>query len=106
MVLAKLLGRGKARGRGRHFIPDGQRVYAIGDIHGRSDLLETLLAKIEEDDADRGEADTLLVFLGDLVDRGPDSRGVVERLLNLQGGRYRTSFLRGNHEEVLLRAAA
>ena len=87
-------------------VPTGLRVYAIGDIHGRSDLLNALIAGIDEDDGGRGRADTRLVFLGDLVDRGPDSRGVVERLLALSRERPTARFLMGNHEEVFLRAVA
>jgi serine/threonine protein phosphatase 1 len=85
-------------------IPAEQRVYAVGDIHGRLDLLEELLARIQEDEAERASADTTLIFLGDLVNRGPDSRGVVERLLRLSRERPGTRFLKGNHEQVLLRA--
>ncbi|MBA4353485.1 MAG: serine/threonine protein phosphatase [Novosphingobium sp.] len=82
-------------------VPDGQRVYAIGDIHGRLDLFELLLERIEADDAARGRADTRLILLGDLIDRGPDSRGVVDRAMALmQGGKVRV--LAGNHEEMLL----
>jgi len=88
-----------------HAVPPGQRVYAIGDIHGRLDLLDQLLLRIEEDTAARGgEAQTRLVFLGDYVDRGPDSAGVVERLLELRAGPIPTRFLAGNHEEVFLKA--
>jgi serine/threonine protein phosphatase 1 len=88
-------------------LPAGRRVYAIGDIHGRLDLLNRLLVQIDEDDAARppAAAGTELVFLGDLVDRGPDSRGVVERLLALSRAGGRVRFLMGNHEEVFLRAA-
>lgn len=82
-------------------VPQGQRVYAIGDIHGRCDLFEMLLAQIDADCANRGEADTWLVLLGDLVDRGPDSRRVVERAIDLKRtGKVR--ILAGNHEEMLL----
>jgi serine/threonine protein phosphatase 1 len=88
----------------RHAVPHGRRVYAVGDIHGRSDLLDALLRRIEADAADRGQADTTIVFLGDLVDRGPDSRGVVERLIDFSRGPIATRFLMGNHEEVFLRA--
>jgi serine/threonine protein phosphatase 1 len=85
-------------------MPPGRRIYAIGDIHGRLDLLDRLLAMIGEDDTRRGGGEgTELIFLGDLVDRGPESRGVVERLMALaQRGPAR--FLMGNHEEVFLRA--
>jgi len=87
-------------------IPDERRIYAIGDIHGRLDLLDRLLATIEADDEARGDARRELIFLGDLVDRGPDSRGVVERLLALSRGPVPIRFLMGNHEEVFLRALA
>lgn len=92
--------------RSRWSLPEGRRVYAVGDIHGRLDLLDPLLAQIEADDAQRGEADTLVIFLGDLVDRGPDSRGVVERLLDYSRGPRNARFLLGNHEQVFLRAAS
>ena len=87
-------------------VPEGRRVYAVGDIHGRLDLLDELLARIAGDDRRRGEAATEIVFLGDLVDRGPNSRGVVERLLGLSRGPMPMRFLMGNHEEVLIRAAS
>lgn len=86
-------------------MPDGMRVYAIGDIHGRLDLLDRLLVMIDEDDSRRGQADTALIFLGDLVDRGPDSLGVVERLIKLREERP-VRCLMGNHEEVFLSAVA
>jgi serine/threonine protein phosphatase 1 len=84
-------------------LPEGQRVYAIGDIHGRRDCLDTLLGMIDADDAARGRADTKLVFLGDLVDRGADSRGVVERAMHIAQS-PKTVLLMGNHEEILIRA--
>lgn len=83
--------------------PRGLRAYAIGDIHGRLDLLDELLADIERDMASRARGRTLLIFLGDLIDRGPHSREVVERLRTYRRPRVRTVFLAGNHEEVLLR---
>lgn len=83
--------------------PAGQRVYAVGDIHGRVDLLDDLLARIERDIADRPIRTAALVFLGDLIDRGPSSAEVVERLSSLQNFPAKTLFLMGNHEEVLLR---
>lgn len=87
-------------------IDDDVRVYAIGDIHGRLDLFDELLQKIDEDDAARGKADTLLVLLGDLMDRGPDSRGVIERAMQLkQASPDKVRILAGNHEEVYLGAA-
>ena len=86
--------------------PKGRRAYAIGDVHGRLDLLEELLGAIEADMADRERADDYIVFLGDLIDRGPDSKGVIDRLRVLDETRYRPVFLIGNHEEVLLRLLA
>jgi serine/threonine protein phosphatase 1 len=58
-------------------VPAGQRIYAIGDIHGCRDLFDALIAATEADDADRGGAETTIVLLGDLIDRGPDSAGVI-----------------------------
>lgn len=82
-------------------IGDGLRVYAIGDIHGRLDLLDALLAMIERDDATRHPLPRQLILLGDLVDRGPSSAQVVERAMRLPG----TRFVKGNHEEVFIAAA-
>jgi len=69
--------------------PRGRRAYAIGDVHGRLDLLEQLLDAIERDVEVRPQRKTALVFLGDLIDRGPDSRGVIERLRNFRHDRLR-----------------
>jgi serine/threonine protein phosphatase 1 len=86
-------------------IPDGLRVYAVGDIHGRLDLLDDLLQRIATDESGRGDGlETHYIFLGDLIDRGPDSRGVVERLLDLSKTVAHVRFLMGNHEQVFLRA--
>jgi serine/threonine protein phosphatase 1 len=104
MPVRNLLNLVVRRPSNRHAVPPGQRVYAVGDIHGRSDLLDALLRRIEADAATRGEAETTIVFLGDLVDRGPDSRGVVERLIEFDRGPVAARFLMGNHEEVFLRA--
>ena len=84
-------------------LPDGYRLYAVGDIHGRDDLLEELLGKIEADDRSRKPANQIILFLGDLIDRGPSSAEVVERLRSLNLPSARLVFLMGNHEEVLLR---
>ena len=89
---------------------DGLRLYAIGDVHGCLDELDRLLAAIEADDTARaaagGAGAATLVFLGDLVDRGPESAAVLTRLLDLSRTRPGTRFLKGNHEEVFLRALA
>ncbi len=85
-------------------VPDGQRVYAIGDIHGRNDLLAQLLSQIDADDEERGSADTHIIFLGDLMDRGEDSAGVIETAMALRDSGRKVRFLMGNHEEVFVRA--
>ncbi|MFC2950601.1 metallophosphoesterase family protein [Marinicaulis aureus] len=81
-------------------VPDGKRIYAIGDIHGRADMLDELLYDIEKDAGSLDAAQ--LIFLGDYVDRGDDSRGVIERLIKLQTEHEDAVFLKGNHEELLL----
>ncbi len=83
--------------------PPGQIYYAIGDVHGRLDLLRTLLKKIEADAARTPSKTVSLTFLGDYVDRGQDSRGVIELLTVLarDGGDHVTA-LKGNHEEAML----
>ena len=81
----------------------GHRAYAVGDIHGRIDLLEHLLAKIHSDLQRRPARKTLLVFVGDLIDRGPSSAQVIERLRCYRRDGVQPVFLLGNHEEVLLR---
>ena len=87
-------------------VPPGTRVYAIGDVHGRLDLLTTLVARIEEHDRGRPAAETTLILVGDLVDRGPDSAGVLRFVRQLRdAGRFRVRVIRGNHEEILMLAA-
>jgi serine/threonine protein phosphatase 1 len=81
----------------------GYRAYVVGDIHGRLDLLDRLLAEIHKELADRHIRRALLVFLGDFIDRGPHSAQVIERLRTYSREGVRTVFLLGNHEEVLLR---
>lgn len=82
-------------------VPAGQRVYAVGDIHGRLDLFDALIEAIEADDAAGGATDTTVILLGDLVDRGPDSAGVVARARDWQA-RRKVRILAGNHEEMFL----
>ena len=76
------------------------RLYVIGDIHGRADLLDGMIAAIGRDVALRPTPDALTVTVGDYIDRGPDSRGVVERLTH---NPFATDFipLKGNHEALL-----
>jgi len=83
--------------------PKGHRAYVVGDVHGRLDLLEDILAKIHAELQHRPVRKTLLVFVGDLVDRGPSSAQTLERLRTYRRESIQTVFLLGNHEEVLLR---
>lgn len=83
--------------------PEGWRAYAVGDIHGRLDLLDRLLKSIADDHAARPPAKGLLVFLGDLIDRGPQSAEVVERVRTLELPGFRTVALAGNHEDAMRR---
>jgi serine/threonine protein phosphatase 1 len=84
-------------------IPAGERVYAVGDIHGCADLFEALIAGIDADDAKRGGAQTTVILLGDLIDRGPNSAAVL-RLAREWQQRRRVRILMGNHEEMFLAA--
>ncbi len=73
------------------------RLYAVGDIHGCYDKLKSLLSKLPLSDED------LLIFLGDYIDRGPDSRKVIDYLLELKMNRQdKVIFLKGNHEKMFL----
>lgn len=87
----------------RPTLPEGRLLYAVGDIHGRLDLLQAILDLIEVDAQQSGHAERrTLVFLGDYVDRGPDSRGVVEKLIGGLPTGFEAHFLKGNHEAILL----
>lgn len=87
-------------------VPDGRRLYAIGDVHGRDDLLRDLLGQIEADNAARPAATTTVVFLGDLIDRGPGSREVIERVIDYRPAGISSVYLAGNHEDVFCRILA
>ncbi|GGE48720.1 metallophosphoesterase [Agaricicola taiwanensis] len=78
----------------------GRRVYAIGDVHGRRDLLAKCLDEIRRDLAGHPCQTPHRVFLGDYIDRGPDSAGVLQTLIDLDDG-IPTTFLAGNHEVYL-----
>jgi serine/threonine protein phosphatase 1 len=86
-------------------LPPGRRVYAVGDIHGCDDRLAALHAAIAEDIARRPIAAPLLLHIGDYVDRGPDSAGVVARLLaGPPVAALEVVNLMGNHERTMLDA--
>jgi serine/threonine protein phosphatase 1 len=98
MNLLRMFDRAPAR------FPDGQVGFAVGDIHGRADLLGEMLTLLEARAGEevRGEATPIVVFLGDYVDRGPDSAGVIELLLQGRPSGYQRRFLKGNHEQSML----
>jgi serine/threonine protein phosphatase 1 len=79
---------------------EGVRVYAIGDIHGRVDLLDAAIERIDADLAAKPVPHSIEVFLGDYVDRGPASRQVLDRLVTRKRTRP-VVFLKGNHETLM-----
>ncbi len=103
-MIAKLFKSRSAAKPNQPQIPEGRRVYAVGDIHGCVDLLDELMTLIDADEATRPPAQTTLIFLGDIVDRGPASAAVIERLRGLASSRPDVRFLLGNHEEIFLGA--
>ncbi|HZG46046.1 MAG TPA: metallophosphoesterase [Allosphingosinicella sp.] len=83
----------------------GERVFAIGDIHGRLDLFRALLEHIAEDVDTRDDCPTRIVVLGDFIDRGPDSAGLIEAFRHIQRHSDGFNVLLGNHESLLLDSA-
>ncbi|MBZ9726001.1 metallophosphoesterase [Mesorhizobium sp. CO1-1-11] len=87
---------------GIHFLdargPDGVRLYAIGDVHGRLDLLAAMHGQIEAEIARDLVADWRIIHLGDYVDRGPDSKGVIDFLIEARERDQRNMMLAGNHD--------
>ena len=81
-------------------IPAGFRIYAVGDVHGRADLLIGLFARIDSDLQRRPSVRPVQLFIGDYVDRGPDSRMVID-LLIARGRKHEMVCLKGNHELYL-----
>ena len=92
-----------ARPNGR--VPEGRLVVAVGDVHGRLDLLERLWGSIEAVARVSAARERTLVFVGDYIDRGLQSRQVVDRLLEGFAG-FETVFLKGNHDETLVQFLA
>ncbi len=82
-------------------LPDNHRVYAVGDIHGRLDLLEVVHQKIFQH-AQAYQGTKIVVYLGDYIDRGPHSKQVIDYLLDHELPAFKTVYLLGNHEQVLL----
>lgn len=76
------------------------RVFAVGDIHGRIDLLRQAMERVDADLRDRPAARSLRIFLGDYIDRGPNSRAVIDELIAI-GQRHEAVFIKGNHETLV-----
>lgn len=104
MVLFRKASRvpGRAIAKGK----SAARAYAVGDIHGCLEPLDDLLTRIQADIAARPPKKNWVVFLGDLIDRGPQSAGVIERLRTWSPTGVHPVFLAGNHEDVFLRVLA
>jgi len=84
-------------------VPEGMRIYAVGDIHGRVDLLERQWQLIEADFSGDHSLVAHVIYLGDYIDRGPDSARVLENLSIGHSDLVNVTFLLGNHEEMLFR---
>jgi len=91
----------KAPDAPRPAVPEGTRYYAIGDIHGCYELFDALIEAIEEDDAASSPADTTVILLGDLIDRGKQSADVVKRARKW-GKQRKVRYIAGNHEQMFL----
>lgn len=97
----RLFGFGR-RERAPYSVPRHTRVYAVGDIHGRADLLRDLQAMILEDATGYDEFRKVIVYIGDYVDRGLQSREVIELLLDSPLPGFEVVYLKGNHEALML----
>lgn len=101
--LTKLFSRTPANAGPQYTLPPGHVVYAVGDIHGRLDLLEQLVEQIAEDRAEKSHMESCtLIFLGDYVDRGFQSKQVLDYLQALDPDWCEVICLRGNHEDMML----
>ena len=81
-------------------VPEGLRIYAVGDVHGRADLLKQLFSRVDEDLKEHPIGETIHIFLGDYIDRGEDSAAVLDLLIE-RARTHRMSCLKGNHELFL-----
>lgn len=78
----------------------GERVFVIGDVHGCAQEVAAMLEHLVKNESlNQNDA---VIFLGDYIDRGPDTRGVIDILVNFQNDFSKTKFLRGNHEDMLM----
>jgi serine/threonine protein phosphatase 1 len=81
-------------------LPEGLRIYAVGDVHGRADLLKQLFSRVDEDLKEYPIGETIHIFLGDYIDRGQNSAAVLDLLIE-RARTHRMSCLKGNHEHFL-----
>ena len=88
----------------RYLTSAGERVYAVGDIHGYEPLFVQLIKKISEDNSRRRAAQTRIIILGDVIDRGPKSCNLVKRLMRYTRGSKNFTVLMGNHELMMITA--
>lgn len=102
-MFKNLFSRNSGNAGAAYAAPEDTVIYAIGDVHGRIDLLEDLERKILRDAEGRSASRRVLVYLGDFVDRGYQSREVIDHLLAPGPQGFERVFLQGNHEEFLLR---
>jgi serine/threonine protein phosphatase 1 len=87
-------------------VPAGTRAYAIGDIHGCIEPLRALLDRVRDDAAAHAAPRNVVIYLGDYVDRGTHSRGVIDLILSEPLAGFERVYLKGNHEESLIRFLA
>lgn len=92
----------KRRPGGEPAAPAGTAIYAIGDIHGRADLLGEMHRRIAADAQDSAAERRVLVYLGDYIDRGPHSAGVIDLVLDDTPAGFEVVPLLGNHERLML----
>ncbi len=102
-MFARLFAKGSPQPAGPPRIADGSRVYAVGDIHGRADLLRAINRMIREDAAAAPTARKIVVYLGDYVDRGDASCAVIDCLIDEKLPGFEHVHLLGNHEDSMLR---
>ena len=83
--------------------PENTRIYAVGDIHGRVDLLDNLHNLIKADSVHFQARRKVVIYLGDYIDRGPSSRELLDFLIGSPLLDFETVHIKGNHEDILLR---
>lgn len=88
---------------GEAYTPEDTRIYAIGDVHGYLNLLFKIHDLISDDLAQYPVKHHKIIHLGDYIDRGPNSKGCIQYLINLMASNENVSCLKGNHEEKLIR---